>query len=164
MTDTIWAEIPTGYFPLPIDAIALGVSVAAGAGALATDLADPNFRHGMGRLLTGHFDKESLGALATGVGDVMSVVPGGKVLATEARFATSLEKAPSIVEVASTVAHQPGLLAKGLSKIPNIGKALETARLIDKGAGDITMINQNMLNILLHGRSVATHAYQDVTQ
>ena len=150
--------------PPPIDAIALGVSVAAGAGALATDLADPNFRHGMGRLLSGHFDRESLGALATGVGDVLSVVPGAKVVATEARLATTLEKAPSIVEIASTVAHQPTLLAKGLSKIPNVGKALEAVRLIEKGAGEYTMINQNMLTILLRGKSVATHVYQDVRQ
>src|SRR5437660_2547887 len=71
--------------PPPIDGIAPGVSVAAGAGALATDLADPNFRHGMGRLMTGHFDKESLGALATGAGDALSVVPGVKVLAAEGR-------------------------------------------------------------------------------
>jgi hypothetical protein len=177
--------------PPPIDAIALGVSVATGAAAFATDLADPNFRHQMGRLMTFHFDKDSLGALATGVGDGLSMVPGVKVLAAEGKVASTLGKVPvlgkvvspvlksvraaeaagegltgmaRISEIASTVAHQPSLLAKGLSKIPHVGTALEAARLIPKGAGEFTMINQNMLTILLKGRGVGSHIYSDVTQ
>lgn len=61
--------------PPPIDAIALGVSVVAGAGALACDLANPEFRHQMGRLFHGEFDSKSLGAGLTAFGDVVSVVP-----------------------------------------------------------------------------------------
>jgi hypothetical protein len=111
--------------PPPVDVIALGVSVAAGAGALATDLADPQFRHGIGELLHGHVNKESLGTLATGVGDVLSVVPGltvagkagwaalkGGTVAAEAGSAG----ANTIKGIATAVAHQPGWGVKQLAK------------------------------------------------
>jgi hypothetical protein len=150
--------------PPPIDAIALGVSVVAGAGALAIDLANPQFRHQMGRLFTGHFDKASLGAAMTGVGDTLSVVPGVGVAAKMMKGGEIASEFPKIVEVGSAVAHNPGIPAKLISRIPGAGTALEATRLIDQGAGASTMVTQNMLNILWRGKGVATNVYHDVKQ
>jgi cell division septum initiation protein DivIVA len=154
--------------PPPIDVIALGVSVAAGAGALAVDAANPEFRHGIGQLLQGHFDKQSLGAAMTGVTDMLSVVPGvgvaAKALKGGEAVAESASALPKIVDIASTVAHNPGLPAKLISKIPGVGTALEATKLIDQGSGAYTMVTQNMVNILWKGKSVASDLYHDVKQ
>jgi hypothetical protein len=154
--------------PPPIDVIALGVSVAAGAGALAVDAANPEFRNGIGQLLQGHFDKQSLGAAMTGVTDLLSVVPGvgvaAKALKGGEAVAESASALPKIVDIASTVAHNPGLPAKLISKIPGVGTALEATKLIDQGAGAYTMVTQNMVNILWKGKSVASDLYHDVKQ
>lgn len=115
--------------PPPVDAVALGVSVAAGAGALATDIADPQFRHGIGELLHGNFTKDSIGALMTGVGDVASVIPGagmafkgikGAEITTEA----GTKAAAGMGDIAGMVAKQPGILPKALAKIPSVGKVM----------------------------------------
>jgi hypothetical protein len=150
--------------PPPIDAIALGVSVVAGAGALAIDLANPEFRHQMGRLFTGHFDKASLGAAMTGVGDTLSVVPGVGVATKAIKGAEVAGEFPRIVEIGSAVAHNPGIPAKLISRVPGVGTALEATRLIEQGAGASTMVTQNMLNILWKGKTVASNAYHDVAE
>lgn len=58
--------------PPPIDAIALGVSLAAGAGALALDLTDADMRDA---LLHGSWE-EKLKAAGTIGGDAMGLIPG----------------------------------------------------------------------------------------
>jgi hypothetical protein len=161
--------------PPPVDVIALGVSVAAGAGALATDLADPQFRHGIGELLHGHVNKESLGTLATGVGDVLSVVPGltvagkagwaalkGGTVAAEAGSAG----ANTIKGIATAVAHQPGWGVKQLAKLPGALKLGEAATFADKllkpGEEGIKAIDR--LNFLWKVKGVGSHLYNDVKQ
>jgi len=119
--------------PPPIDAIALGVSVAAGAGALACDAANPQFRAGIGQLLTGHFDKQSLGAAMTGVSDLLSVVPGVGVAAKALKGADVVGEGVSgiskISDIASTLAGQPGLGAKLISRIPGVETAVNAIKL-----------------------------------
>lgn len=119
--------------PPPIDAIALGVSVAAGAGALACDAANPEFRAGIGQLMTGHFNKQSLGAAMSGVSDVLSVVPGlgvaGKLVKgadTVAEGASGLSK---VSDLASMVAGKPGIGARLISKIPGVDTVVNGAKL-----------------------------------
>jgi cell division septum initiation protein DivIVA len=154
--------------PPPIDVIALGVSVAAGAGALAIDIANPEFRNGIGQLLQGHFDKQSLGAAMTGVTDMLSVVPGISVAADAVKAgrvtAESASALPKIIDIASAVAHKPGIPAQLISKIPGVGTALEATKLIDQGSSAYTMVTQNMVNILWKGKSVASDLYHDVKQ
>jgi len=150
--------------PPPIDVIALGVAVVAGAGAFAIDLAKPEFRHQMARLATGHFDKASLGAAMTGAADGLSVVPGVSVAAKVIKGGKVASEFPKIVEIGSAVAKNPGIPAKLISRIPGAGKALETTRLIDQGAGASTMVTQNMINILWRGKGVATNLYHDAEQ
>lgn len=58
--------------PPPIDAIALGVSLASGAGALALDATDKDMRNA---ILHGSWE-DKLKALGTVGGDAMSLIPG----------------------------------------------------------------------------------------
>ncbi|MCU1680990.1 MAG: integral rane protein [Amycolatopsis sp.] len=155
--------------PPPVDAIALGVSVAAGAGALVTDLADPQFRHGMGQLLTGHVNKESLGALMTGVGDVASVIPGAgvgfKALKGTETAVEGASGAASISELAKLAAHQPGLLVKGLAKGVGgkIGEAATFAdKLLSNGVADIKAVDR--LNLLWHVKGIGSSIKKDIGQ
>jgi hypothetical protein len=62
--------------PPPVDMIALGVSVASGAGALAIEVANPEFRRGVGSLLRGRFDSRSLTAVLGGVATLVGAAPG----------------------------------------------------------------------------------------
>lgn len=164
--------------PPPIDAIALGVSVAASAGALACDLANPQFRDAIGGLAGGvyqgittgqwHISGSEISAAMTGVTDVLGVVPGVGVAAKAIKGGEAVTEGASaiskVTDIASQVAHNPGLPAKLISKIPGVGTALEATKLIDAGSGSLTMVNQNMVNILWHGKSVASHLYHDVRQ
>jgi uncharacterized phage infection (PIP) family protein YhgE len=162
--------------PPPVDAIALGVSVAAGAGALATDIADPQFRHGMGELLHGHFNKESIGALTTGVADVASVIPGATVgfkalRGTEAAV-DGAQGAGGIARLAETAAHQPGLMVKGLAKLPGAQGLGDGATFVDKllskgipdvnGVSGITAIDR--LNLLWKAKGAGSSVQHDVQQ
>jgi hypothetical protein len=156
--------------PPPVDAIALGVSVAAGAGALATDLADPQFRHGMGQLLTGHVNKESLGALMTGVGDVASVIPGVgpafKAIKGGEAAVEGVSGAAGIADLASAAAHTPGLVVKGLAKVPALAKLGEGATFVDKllgnGVSDIGAVDR--LNVLWRARGIGSNIKNDIHQ
>ena len=161
--------------PPPIDVIALGVSVAAGAGALATDLADPQFRHGIGELLHGHFNKESLGTLMTGVGDVLSVVPGVTVAAKAglgalkggaAAAEAGAAGANTIGEIAKVAAHQPGWVFNKVANLTGAVRLGEAATFADKllkpGADGIKAIDR--LNLYSKIGSVGSHLYHDVKQ
>lgn len=125
--------------PPPFDVIALGVSVAASAGALATDAADPKFRHGVGQLLHGEFNKESVGAAMTGVSDVAGMIPGasfaGKAGVGAARGTLAETRTASgatgIAAIAENTAHDPGAMAKGLNKLTG-GVIGQTATFGDK--------------------------------
>lgn len=108
--------------PPPFDVIALGVSVAASAGALATDAADPKFRHGVGQLLHGEFNKESVGAAMTGVTDTVGVIPGLSA-GWKAASGTGKEAysgATGIRAIAENQAHQPSIISNQLAKNPRI--------------------------------------------
>jgi hypothetical protein len=156
--------------PPPVDAIALGVSVAAGAGALATDLADPQFRHGMGQLLTGHINKESLGSLMTGVADVASVIPGVgpafKAIKGGEAVVEGASGAAALAELASSAAHTPGLVVKGLARIPAVAKMGEAATFVDRvlsnGVNDIASVDR--LNVLWRLRGIGSNIKNDIHQ
>ncbi|WP_215548831.1 hypothetical protein [Amycolatopsis sp. CA-230715] len=173
--------------PPPIDAIALGVSVTAGAGALATDLGDPKFRHNMGQLLTGHINKETLGTLMTGAADIASVIPGigvgAKALRSGEAAAEGMTGAARITDLASTAAHQPGLLVKGMDKINPLtklgelgqtGKIAEQANsFVDKmltpafsklGEAGQAIENVDRLNFLWRVRGVGSNIKNDIHQ
>ncbi|MFC1413425.1 hypothetical protein ACEZCY_30585 [Streptacidiphilus sp. N1-12] len=157
--------------PPPIDAIALGVSLVAGAGALAVDAANPEFRKGISDALHGNFDAAARSALMTGFGDAMSVVPGwglakeGVTAIKAGRAAVEgAEAAPKFIDLASNVAHAPGFMAKQIAKHAWVGPALEGAHLIEKGAGASALVTHNMVNILWHGKGVATHLFDDAKE
>jgi uncharacterized protein YukE len=157
--------------PPPIDVIALGVSLVAGAGALAVDAANPEFRKGISDALHGNFDAAARNSLLTGFGDVMSVVPGwglakeGVTALKAGRAAVEgAEAAPKFIDLASNVAHAPGFMAKQIAKHAWVGPALEATHLIDQGAGASALVTHNMVNILWKGKGVATHLYDDAKQ
>ena len=97
------------------------------------DAANPQFRAGIGQLLTGHFDKQSLGAAMTGVSDLLSVVPGVGVAAKALKGADVVGEGVSgiskISDIASTLAGQPGLGAKLISRIPGVETAVNAIKL-----------------------------------
>jgi hypothetical protein len=157
--------------PPPIDAVALGVALVAGAGALAVDAANPEFRKGITDALHGNFDKAARSALMTGFGDAMSVVPGwglakeGVTAIKAGRAAVEgAEAAPTFIDLASNVAHAPGFMAKQIAEHAWVGPALEAGHLIERGAGASALVTHNMVNILWHGKGVATHLFDDAKE
>jgi hypothetical protein len=102
----------------------------------------------------------------TGVTDVLSVVPGVGVAAKALKGGEAVADGASAIskisDIASAVAHNPGIPAKLISKIPGVGTALEATKLIDAGSGGITMVTQNTVNILWKGKSVASDLYHDL--
>ncbi|HVW41302.1 MAG TPA: hypothetical protein VHC18_08125 [Amycolatopsis sp.] len=163
--------------PPPVDAVALGVSVAAGAGALATDIADPQFRHGIGELAHGHFNSDSLGALMTGVGDVASVIPGagvalkgvkGAEVATEA----GTKAVTGMTDIAGVVAKNPGFIPKQLAKIPAVGKVFSSSG-VSNVADNILKLGTDggkafnavdRLNLAWKAKGAVSHVYDDVKE
>jgi hypothetical protein len=167
--------------PPPIDAIAFGVAAVAGLGALATDLANPQFRAGMGQLFTGHFNKASLGAGLSGFGDVMGVIPGVGIVRGLAAGGKGLEiaaeEAPTVTQIVSAVAKRPGLAVRLLA---NDGSALVNAggKLMSSPLGTAIADNAGVVfrdgaegatdgakygaNLIWKGRTVATDIYKDV--
>ncbi|WP_052434625.1 hypothetical protein [Streptacidiphilus melanogenes] len=159
--------------PPPIDVVAGAIALVAGAGALATDLANPQFRKGIGELLTGHVNKESLGALATGVGDVLSVVPGGAALGKMAGVGlkaavkgteVATEGAgllPKFYDIAKVAADNPGILAKGLAK----STALQT-KVLGAAAKDADELGQvaTKVGIGLRAKNSVKHVYTDLKE
>ncbi|WP_433306262.1 putative T7SS-secreted protein [Actinoplanes sp. CA-030573] len=124
--------------PPPIDAIALGVSLVAGAGALVTTLADPKVRKDLGEVLHGDFSGNWGSVLQLG-GDVIGLVPGVGVATKSIKagselFAEGARGFPTIVEIGSAVAHDPGFVMKQVAKIPKVGDVLEAARILEPGA------------------------------
>jgi hypothetical protein len=154
--------------PPPIDAVALGVSVVAGAAGLAMDIADPQFRHGIGELLYGNFNKDSIGALMTGVGDVASAIPGVGVGFNAVKGGEAA--AGGIAKLASAAAHDPGLLVKGLGKIPFVKAFGESAGFVDKlFAGTLDEIGKapdalSRLAVFWKTRGVGSDINNDVHQ
>lgn len=151
--------------PPPIDAIAFGVAAVAGVGALAIDAANPKFRHGIGELVHGNFNKESLGAAMTGVGDLLSVVPGATVAG---KAVIGSEK--TISELASIGSKTPGLaLRLGL---PAEKIAASATNLVAKLPGSIAakvpeITADGVLygaNLFHHAQGAAKDIYKDVKQ
>jgi|GEM_PF-5804642 len=98
--------------PPPIDAIALGVSLASGAGALALDATDKDIRNA---ILHGSWE-DRLKALGTVGGDAMSLIPGVGGLAKVGKVAMLGDAASDVgrfegmARVWSESAHAPGFL------------------------------------------------------
>lgn len=98
--------------PPPIDAIALGVSLAAGAGALALDATDADMRDA---LLHGSWE-EKLKAAGTIGGDAMSLIPGAGALGKAGKIALLGDAAGDVgrfegmARAWSESAHAPGWL------------------------------------------------------
>ncbi|MFI5890080.1 hypothetical protein ACIA5D_08155 [Actinoplanes sp. NPDC051513] len=138
--------------PPPIDAIALGVSLVAGAGALVTTLADPKVRGDLGEILHGNFSGNWGSMLQLG-GDVIGLVPGVGVATKSVKaggelFAEGARGMPTIVDIASNVAHDPGIVMRQVAKIPKIGDALEGMKLLEPGAASIPGATADMLNFV----------------
>ncbi len=174
--------------PPPIDAIALGVSLVAGAGALAVDAANPEFRKGISDALHGNFDAAARNSLLTGFGDVLSVVPGGtfagKAGVGAVRAGLDAEKAlPAVSELATAAARNPGLFLKNVAKVPGVTKALVAAKGVAADTKDVLQAAKTAtgaaakaeaaariadrmrpVNIVWHARSVASHLKHDVTE
>lgn len=97
--------------PPPISAIALGVSLAAGAGALALDFTNPEIREG---LMSG--DPK---AWLTVGGDALSVVPGasaaGKAAWVGIKGADDVGRLGGMLNAWTAGAHDPGIVMKGLA-------------------------------------------------
>jgi hypothetical protein len=157
--------------PPPIDAIALGVSLVAGAGALATTLADPKVRGNLGQIMHGDFSG-NWGSLIQLGGDVIGVVPGVGVATKSVKaggelFAEGARGFPTIVDIGSSVAHDPGFVMNQVAKIPKIGDALEGLRLLEPGAKNIEGATADMLNFVNKtigtGKKTITTAWGGVT-
>lgn len=152
--------------PPPIDAIALGVSVAAGLGAMGVDAANPKFRNGINQLVHGHFNKDSLGAAFTGATDLLSVVPGVSAATKLARgtevAAGAAADMPRIVQVASSVAKSPGIPVKLIARIPKVTDALVATKMVKETEAASTDVVHMAINKLWRGRSVGSDLYHDV--
>lgn len=157
--------------PPPVDAIALGVAVVASAGALACDVADPNFRHGVGQLLHGHFDKQSLGTAMTGVTDLTGVIPGVNVAAKALKGGeTAAEGASTMSNIyaeAKLAARNPGFIGKQIAKIPGVGTALESGvkavnALGREGKPALLDGSEHLAGIIWKAKSAASDVYKDI--
>jgi hypothetical protein len=138
--------------PPPIDAIALGVCLVAGAGALATTLADPKIRKDLGEMFHGNFSGNWGSAVQLG-GDVLGVVPGVGVATKAVKAGDVLAEGargfPKIVDIASNVAHDPGFVMKKVEEyVPKVGPALEKIKLLEPNASRIEGAPADMLNFL----------------
>jgi hypothetical protein len=101
--------------PPPVDAIALGVSVTAGAGALATDFANPEFRHALA--------SGDVGAMVTLGADVLSVVPGASTLRQGIREgALGLEGVSDAARLTQLI-REPGFATELVSHVPGVTRA-----------------------------------------
>ncbi len=136
--------------PPPIDAVALGVSLVAGAGALGITLADPKIRGDLGEVLHGNFSGNwgSLGRLG---GDALGLVPGiglakGAFKGADA-IAVGTEEMPKIVGIASKVAHDPGLVMKTVERFVPAGADSHLGGLVDQ-----------VPNVVREGTAGAAHA------
>lgn len=157
--------------PPPIDAIALGVSVVAGAGALACDAANPQFRDGINQLVHLNFNKQSLGAAMTGVGDLLSVVPGGKVAWGAIRGGEGVVQGASAVSnigrVASRIGDEAGWGARQIAKIPGVSKLVTNSGLTglaDKALQATDVTATHAINLGMRVEGVGSHLYKDVKQ
>ena len=172
--------------PPPIDAIAAGVAAVASIGALAMDFANPQFRGAMGQLFTGHFNKETLGALMTGGLDVLGAIPGFGLLAKGTKGAFAGAKAVDAVgegadavsgglkgalnaakDIGSEGAKKAGFIVNQAMKIPSVaekwGALAETGvvQTIAKGAGVEEVTAQYAGSLLWKGRAAVTDVVKD---
>jgi len=172
--------------PPPIDAIAAGVAAVASIGALAMDFANPQFRHAMGQLFTGHFNKETLGALATVGLDVLGAIPGVGLLAKGGKAAFAGAKAVEEVgegaeavsgglkgalnaakDIGSEGAKNAGFLVNQAMKIPKVAEGLGSlaksgvVQTIAKGADVEEATAQYAGSLLWKGRAAVTDVVKD---
>lgn len=166
--------------PPPVDVIALGVAAASSAGALATDAADPKFRNGIGQLLHGQLNKDSLGAAMTGVSDSAGLIPGatfagkaglGAIKGTNSGVVTA-SGATGIAGIAENTAHDPGLMVKGLNgatggvigRTATFGDKLLTKAIPAVKAGDRAIEPAERFAMLWKARGVGSAVQHDVKQ
>ncbi len=125
--------------PPPIDAIAFAVAVVAGVGALATTLADPKMRSELGGLLHGNFAGNWHAGLQL-TGDVLGLVPGAgagvKMVKTGNLMADAGRGFPTIVDIASRTAHNPGYVMRKVAESSGgIGTTLQKFKLMEASLG-----------------------------
>ncbi|GGL11811.1 hypothetical protein [Mangrovihabitans endophyticus] len=157
--------------PPPIDAVAFAVSMVAGAGALATTLADPAMRGQLNGLLHGHVAGNWHAGLQL-TGDALGLVPGVAAGVKMAKAGNLMADAgrgfPTVVDVASRVSHDPGVLMRTVAdRVPAAGPALEKIRLLEPTLGADTEATADMLNLLNKTRGgiqkTATTAWNEAT-
>ena len=106
--------------PPPIDAIAAGVALVAGIGAVAMDAANPATRSAIAGIFTGHESMSNWKALA-GVGlDIASAIPGVGALAKGVKGAD--EAATSAADIAKVADEGVKSIPSLASKIPGLSK------------------------------------------
>jgi hypothetical protein len=131
----------------------------------------------MDELLHGHINKESIGALVTGVGDVASLIPGAtvgwKAATGGARAAAEGGSTlASISRLASEASNAPGLVTKGLAKVPGVKQLGEASTVVDsllkagreRGLGEPVINGLDRLNLFWRTYGVGSHAQHDVKQ
>ncbi|NJC71924.1 hypothetical protein HC031_19705 [Planosporangium thailandense] len=157
--------------PPPIDAVAFGVALVAGAGALATTIADPKIRKDLGEMLHGHFAGNWGAAMQLG-GDVIGMVPGvgaaGKAIKAGDVLAEGARGFPKIVDIASNAAHDPGILMKTVDKhVPGVQRALVETKLLTPRTAEIAEARADMLNFLHKtystGKATVTTVWSEAT-
>ncbi|WP_051024332.1 hypothetical protein [Nocardia aobensis] len=106
--------------PPPADAIFGAIALVSGAGALAMDFLDPDVRDALGGVLQGDFSKDNLTKIGTTVGlDSLAVIPGGTgVLKGAGAAFKATEESGGVFKAFAEGAQSPGLMSKGLNKIP----------------------------------------------
>ncbi|AGL18953.1 WXG100 family type VII secretion target [Actinoplanes sp. N902-109] len=114
--------------PPPIDAIALGVSVVAGVGALATSIADPKVRGDLGEILHGDV-KGNWGSVLQVGGDVAGLIPGFGLAKG------AIKGGRPFLEIATEVAQKPGIVVNQIYKnVPAAAAFVEKVGLVGANA------------------------------
>lgn len=141
--------------PPPIDAIAGGIALAAGAGAFAMDLANPQTRAALGGLLSGHFTMANMKAAAGAGVDLISAIPGVGELKYLGKAGKLAEDAADGVESIPKIAEKvPGLAKLGENAAQDFGKLGEAGA---SKVAQVISINAHSLSLPVKaGISIAT--------
>lgn len=121
--------------PPPADAVALGVAAVASLGAFATDLANPQFREGIGNFFSsiahGKMPSgEDWEDMSTGVGDLLGAIPCAGMVKEGVKTADfsldGVKAATGVADKAGALADATGDAAKGFGR--GVSGALNTMK------------------------------------
>ncbi|MBF9072408.1 putative T7SS-secreted protein [Streptacidiphilus fuscans] len=144
--------------PPPIDVVAGAIALTAGAGALATDLANPKTRDAIGGLLTGHFTKQNLEAGLSVATDVISVIPGIGAAARITKGAKGLEEGVKLSSKFSDIAHD------AIQTASFTGKQMAKNPLVQKVAAKVTTDSAELFATKVNqGKKAVTEIYKTIT-